>query len=465
MFGTSSVNTDEVSLDRCVLADLFEIYNQTPAIKVAREAFLSMTICAPFTFSIARMALRSNNAMSLVIERHWMPWQRTVFDWVKMLGLCPYYIRRAGDHPVPVVPPWGSGRIAVVFTKTREVQYRWYWEDKMTGPASTHDSRMLWVTTDYAPTIEGCVVSPVGSLLSQYRTIRVLQNALESAATQNAHLTHVLEYHPSAATATNDNLTQLMANFGERATGQSRARQEQAREQQIRTRTAEALRQARASNNANPFSQRRFLMTEGGDDARERADTGFADRVVPLRPDFRYVAPARASVVTELERHRKEFDSMAAAVMDFALEMIQPTGSSRTQNIKGSERFENERIKQALAFFTSHTKAALIAAYHTQFDQAFDEATKWQLNRRGGDPYNIVQMYPELDVEVHMSCTPIMKLDTLTQLYANGLMNKQTYAEHAFHMFSLPLGDIELREAEIDLVGEDAKRPSQEERQ
>jgi len=442
MFGLKPNQREEAPLDPDAVSDIFEMFHGTPAIKVARDAFLSMVICAPFTFEIKRMALRSNAAMTMVIERYWMPWQRALYDWTKMLGVCPYYIKMAGEHPVPVVPQWGAGRITVHETAAHEIQYRWYWNGK-----EKHDTRMLWEPTDWAPTLGGCVISGVASLLSQYRTIRILQQSLESAATQNAHLTHVLEYHPSGATAANDNLTQLVAQFGERASGQSKARQEQAREHQIRMRTMELMKQTQASNSANPFSRKRFLMTEADGEAEDRADAGFANRVIPLRPDFRYVAPARASVVAELDRHRKEFDTMAAAVMDFALELIQPTGSSRTQNVKGSERFENERIKQALAFFTGATKRALIVAYHKQFDRAFKEATEWQIaSRRGGDPYAIVQMYPELDVEVFMSCTPIMKFDTLAQVYGHGLMGQQKFAEHAFHMFSLPLDDIELHE-------------------
>ena len=56
--------------------------------------------------------------------------------------------------------------------------------------------------------------------LERYRSLLIAQRAEDVTVEQSARPTHVLEYHPSGGgTARNDDLTQLVANFGERVAG------------------------------------------------------------------------------------------------------------------------------------------------------------------------------------------------------------------------------------------------------
>src|SRR5690606_16812488 len=111
--------------------------------------------------------------MELIIERHWMPWLRQVYDWVKMIGICPYYFEKpAGqkEHQVPIVPDIELGYITVFVNKRHKLDYKWYWNH---GHEQGHAKNMLWVITDHAPTKTGALKSPLASLLSQYRTILI----------------------------------------------------------------------------------------------------------------------------------------------------------------------------------------------------------------------------------------------------------------------------------------------------
>jgi hypothetical protein len=440
---------EEVALDYDVLADLRRMYNSMPSIKIARESFLSMTLCGPFSVSIPKLGLHSNGDMQVLIERYWMPWLRKIYDNMKILGMSPYYFEKHHSHMVPIVPALDLGTISVKTTKNHKVEYVWRWNH---GFETNEEKKMFWIVGDHAPSRLGVIQSPLASLLPHYKTILVLQQALEIAATQCAQPTHIVEYHPSQATAKNDDLTQLVATFGEKAAGMSKARQEAARAHEIRIRTAELIKQTQAMQEANALNSggiqsKQLMWTDIPRDVAERMDSGLATRMFPLRPDFKYVSPQKPSIVADYQQHLQSFDMMASAIMDFSLELIMPTGSARTQNIQGSERFENERIKEGLNFFTTITQEAFVVAYRKQFEKTFEDAKRFRLNNAiHGDPSAIAEMYPELDVQVDMSCTPFLQYAELKEMWMDGLMDKETFAQHSFHMRSLPHEQINVRD-------------------
>lgn len=437
---------EEVPLDMEAILDIMHMFKHVPEIYIARESFLSMTICGPFTYSIPALGLVSNKDMSRIISRFWIPWQRKIMDNVKQVGFCPFYLEKVGEHEIPVVPDMDLGLITVEVTKKHKFKYNWYWNH---GFEQTRENGMYWILSDYAPARDGTIRSALASLLPQYRLLRVIEKALASAATQNANPTHVMEYHPNAATAKNDDLTTLVANFGEKVAGVSKNRQDRANSREIRVKTKEFMEQTRAVHNINMYNgmmkQRKIMWTDTTVDELERMDSGFSDRMVPLRPDFKYVQAAKPTIVTDYEKHRSAFAMNAAACMDYSLEFIQPHGSARTQNIQGSERFENERIKQALSFLKQETQNALVLVYRKQFEQGFEERRQWIGRKNGGNAADVAQLYPELDVDVQMACTPMIEYDKLKEMWMDGLMSKETLAHHAFHMYSIPIDQIEVK--------------------
>jgi hypothetical protein len=374
-----------------------------------------------------------------------------MFDYLHILGLVPYYKKKvghAGDE-VPVIPDLELGTISVTVNRKHELEYKWRWNH---GFEQGEERKMLWITGDHPPTRSGQIRSPLVSLLAQYRTILILQRSLEITAAQCAEPTHIAEYHPSVATAKNDDLTQLVATFGEKAAGMSKGRQEAARQQEIRVRTADYIRQMQAMQQANLINSggipsKQLLWTDLPHDVAERMDSGLATRMFPMRPDFKYVAAQKPTIVDDLLKHLMDFDRKAAAIMQFSIELITPTGSARTQNIQGAERFENEHIKYWLNLFTSKTQEALINCYRVQFEKTFADAKQWRINNRAhGDPAVIADMYPELDVEINMSCTPFVQYDELKQMWMDGIMEKEEFAGHAYHLRSLPADSMNIRD-------------------
>ena len=461
----SAQSPEEIGLDTQATADVLRMFHSMPAIQIARDAFLSMSLCGPFTFSIPRMGLHSNGDMERIIERYWMPWLRAVYDCTKMIGIAPYYFEVHGDHLVPVVPDLELGEISVLVNKQHHIEYRWRWTHGITSAfrnvvKDEGERNMYWVVSDYAPSCTGELRSPLASLLPMYRTILILQQSLEVASAQCARPTHVLEYHPQPGTARNDNLTGLVANFGEKAAGMSQARQEMAKAQEIRVRTSELVRQLRDVQEGNSYqggaSRKRLLWTDLESDAIDRYDSGLSSRMFPMRPDFKYVQSQKASIVADLDKHHREFNVLAAARMDFAIEFVQATGARGGTNYAGAERFENERIKEALGFFTSIIKTALILAYRKQFEQGFAQAREWRRRPRrtgGQNAADVADFYPELDVEVKMSCTPFVSPVELRQMWLDGVMSKEYYAHHLFHMHAMHDDEIEIGEQVEDLNG------------
>lgn len=437
---------EENTLDYESIADIEKMYHSMPSIMIARESFLSMVLPAPFQVHIAKLGLKSNHDFDAIVMRYWMPFLRKVYDYRKMLDLIPYYFERHGEDEVPVVPRLDLGSISVSVTKKHKLKYTWRWSH---GFQQEEEKKMYWIVGDHAPGRDGSIRSPMASLLPHYRTLLVLQRSLEIVSEQAARPTHILEYRPSPTTARNDDLTTLVANFGEKAAGMSKARQEAARSHEIRVRTAEMIKQMQGMQESNILNSggvasKKLLWTDLTSDVAERMDAGLTTRMFPLRPDYHYVSPQKPTLVGDYQVHLQAFNNMASAVMDFSMELIQPTGSARTQNIKGSERFENERVKETMAFFSSVVKDAFIIAYEKDLKDTFEGAKRWRM--RGGDPHDVAEMYPELDVEINMSCTPFVDYDGLKQMWTDGIMPKEAFAGHAFRMRSLPAEQMDVRE-------------------
>lgn len=444
-FGPTRAN--EVRLDQAAMADVVGMFRNVAVIKVARDAFLAMVLCGPFSFSIPRLGLVQTPDITMIIQRYWMPWLRSVYDWLRMFGVCPYYFKRANrrsNHQIPVVPDVEKGYITVSVDDRHDTKYRWYWSH---GVSVKEDARMLWVTRDDAPPITGQIISPLASLLARYRSLLVLQESQDDAATQAAHPPHLFEYHPPRSASGQDDLTHLTAQFGEKAAGVLRARKDQMKEREMQVRSKELFSQLQntfmRNRRIDPAVERgRLLWTDTPGDVVKRHNPALYERGVALPADYKAATATKPTLVADLNKAVASFNLEAAAAMNFPLEMIHPTGGARAHNIQGSMRFINEAIKEWLAFFTSVAHSALIVAYKDQFDVLFDDARKVAVNRRGGDPWDIAQMFPLLDVKVNMQCTPLMSYADLSQLHMDGLMTKETKAKHAFHLYGMPMDEI-----------------------
>ncbi len=433
---------DETPLDQAAYNDISSMFHGVSELKTARDAFLSMCLCGPFRFTIPKLGLSNTPEMDTIIRRFWMPFLHLLYDWLKRVNVCPYYFELQGKHWVPIVPNPELGSIGVYVTPKHKVKYKWRWTHGY--DADTEEKHMYFFCGDHAPGPSGRITSSLSALLPEYRTLVILQKSLEIASTQNSHITHMLEYHPQPASARQDHLTGLTANFGEQVAGIQRAGVEMARAHEIRVRTREMMNQAKGYQLAANGRAKQVAWTDMPADALERMDAGL-DRAVPLGPDYKYVQPARAAVVADYLHHSQAFGSKAAAAMDFSQQFIQSSGTTRTQNVLGAERFENERIKYWNGVFTRAAQSALLIAYKKEFKEIFDNVNEGIRKRIDyNDPESVGEMFPELDVEVDMSCTPFVEYSELKEMWYDGIISKEDFAHHVFHMKSLPKSQIHL---------------------
>ena len=436
--------TEEVALDESTIHDLRDMMRSSPALVLARKSFLAKTIGEPFTFSIPAIGIQSNSEMQKIITSYWMPWLRQVYDWTQMLGICPYYFVKLNgtEHMIPVVPEMELGYIAVSINKEHQLEYKWYWSH---GTNTEQQKNMLWITTEAKPAKDGTIKSPMASLLPSYSSLMKLKRAQDIAVVQRARPVHIMEHvRGSNASGKNDDLTHLVADFGAKAAGISKARREAAIQQNIRVKTAELYKQLQSTHNANTIKTtlQPTLWTETPADTLEEMDAGFSNRVIVTREDFKYTQAAKPDVIVDFYKAEMQFNTMAAAVMGFSMELLTPVGNARSQNVSGALDFENDRIREQSNFFVGILKSALIIAYKDQFRQVMDDARNWRITKLGGDPDKVAVLFPELDVQIDMSSASVTTYDELKAMHMDGLITKETMGNHVFKNKNLPMEQL-----------------------
>lgn len=433
----------EVPLDDAAVQDLIELYNEWPTIRVSRNTLLSLVLPGPFYFSIPKLGIINNEEMRLLIDTYWMRFARTMWDVCRILGVCPYYYVKRGTHQVPVVPDLTLGKVVVVTnTKTRDVSYRWY-DTYQDNPMRDAASDIKWVVTEHAPMANGIIISALATLLPSYRSLIKIRQARDVVVTQRARPPHIIEMIPDPKAGQDQDLVYMRSEYG-KAAGIGQQRLEEARQAEIRHKTS-ALKQAlKATQAANlqAATAQRTLWTDTPEAVLDEMDAGFGNRVVVLRDHMRYREAVKPDIVAEYEKAAKEFDIMAAAVMDSNVEFFTPSGGSQARTHQGQmiDRFTNSRIREQSQFFQRHIHAAIIFAYRAQFREIMDKAYQWRT--KGRDASESLMLYPELDVKVHMPTSSTVSLDELERLRASGMVTQETMTRYMAQAKNMPVEDF-----------------------
>lgn len=442
-WGLSRASGNEVTLDSREICDIFEMYYGEPIFSISRKAFLSKVLPEPFTFEIPKLGLVNNKEVEIIIKGYWMPWLRKEFDWEKTLDLVPYMlIPLEGnlDHLVPFIPDPTTGYITVYMTdKTPpKVRYRWYWNNNKAQ--AQEEKKMMWIIGDNAPDASGKIRSPLASLLNIYRSMLKLRKAQDIASTQAARPVHIIERNPSLKTATDDGLIRHVADF-DRAAGIGQARRERMQQAQMRVKQAELYRNFNKieESNRQKSTIQQTLWTDTPAEMLEEMDAGFSNRVVTMEEHCKYTTAARPQLVADYNKAELQFNTMAAAVVDFALELLTPTGTARSQNIAGAQQYENERIREQSSRFSSILRPAIILAYKKQLQSIMDRENNWRLSRFQGNTANVDLLYPELDVVINLSNTSVTTDDDMIKYWQHGFISQETAASHILKNKNIPL--------------------------
>lgn len=451
-----SLPIGETQLDPAATMDIYNLYNMNlPLLRTSRNVFTSMIFCKPFTVKMKKLGIMANKEVEKLIELYHMPFNKDVYDWEKMYGIIPVYFKRLRDtttgskvgiHRIPCVPKFGSGIITTFVNKKHDQEFKWYWTHDIQGGYKEEKS-MHWIIGENPPNIYGKYTSNISTLLDDYKTLKIIRQATEITAFQSSRPPLLLEYHPPKNQTAEESLTTLQA-FGPKIAGDVVEQEENLKSKRFTVRTNELVTQMYSAHLHNRGMQLKndynpFLYTDNASEQANRSDYGLSDRVIPLRPDFKYVKVATPTVAQNLEIYIKNLDVKAAALMDFPVEMIQGTNTTRATNIQGNLRFINERIKYMQRFFEQVNKYNILKIYGNDIQSKLDHITG-HFRKYSDEPHKILKMYVSAEVEVELACNPIISEQQIEALWQNGMVSKKYAAEKIFDLYGLPENEIKL---------------------
>lgn len=431
--GTSTNDrVNETTLSTSQVLDVYEIYHNHPYTKRSRDAFVSMVLQNPPEIVMTSENKEAGPELAMVMQTYYLPFLQTMYDWLKMLGVCPWYYRRIRGtvHLYPCVPPWGSGYITTYLDKRHEQQFLWYWNDTREVDRNMHFER-----TAHVPSLTGTLTSPVSSLIADWKTQRIVRQSTDIAAYQQVRRQHIFEHHPAKNQIGDDNLTTLES-FGEGLAADVMAMQEGLANAKVTLRS-DALRDAITTTTRNNQGIRKtkgtgpFVRSEEHAEQWERENAGLLDHAVHLKPDFVYKPVPECKLDVRLDDYAKRMDQLAAAIMDVPLQLTESSGK-HAQNLQGIMRFINERIKFWLIFFENVTRKIFVMAYGNGLQEEM----------RTRRPHSVHNYYIQDDIEVRIPVTPIASYDDLKKAYEDQLYTQHAFATHAFHALGLPYEDI-----------------------
>lgn len=453
----SSLPVGETQLDQAATIDIYVLYNMhLPLLRTSRNVFTSMIFCKPFVVKMKKLGVMANKEIEKLIELYHMPFNKDVYDWEKMFGIVPVYYKKLRDtttglkvgiHKIPVVPKFGSGIITTFLNKKHDQKFKWYWtHDIQRG--FKEEKNMHWIIGEHPPNIHGKYTSNISTLLTDYKTLNIIRQSTEITAYQSCRPPLLLEYHPPKNQTAEESLTTLQA-FGPKIAGNVVEQEENLKSKRYTVRTNELVDQMYSTflhnrgmsmkNGQNDF----FLNSENSSDHLHRSNYGLSDRVIPLRPDFKYVKVATPVIAQNLENYIKILDVKAAALMDFPVEMIQGTNTTRATNIQGNLRFINERIKYMQKFFEGVNKYNIIKIYGDAIQSNLDNLIG-HFRKYSDEPHKILKMYVSTEVDVELACNPIISEQQIEALWQNGMISKKYAATKIFDLYGLPENEIKL---------------------
>jgi len=399
--------------------------NSISAIKTSSEAFLSILLQCPATVAMKSFNVMESRELETLLASAWMKWKREVYLRLKLFGICPWYFERVAKtiHKIPVVPPRKSGTISTYMDKRHHQRFKWRWNGEQTA------TKMYFEVREHPPSIFGEYTSSVIPLLNEYRSVKLVRDAKETAWFRQARPQHILEYRPSSGNITDT--TAILATqelSGEAICGTLRDTVEPVREMRI-TKVQEMIRKAEAANSIHRNVSEPYLRSEKARLRWEQQHNTLLSNMVPLTQDFYYKQVPPPRVNADLSRMIEQLEARAAMVSDIPKEVF--SGNSKTtQGAQNEIRFVNERIKNWINYLQDLTKRVLLLIYGKFIQKDLDALDRFYL--------------VEDEIKVTMQCSPFTSYADLRQFVNDGIMSKETMARRAFESKGLPEDDITL---------------------
>jgi hypothetical protein len=436
--------SEEKRLDPKEIEDVIEIYNKLPYIQIARNYFVSMLLRCPPQVTFKTLKLADPRELELILEIKYLPWLIAQYNWLKMFGVFPWYLESmpGTDHKVPTVPPVDSGYITTYLDKKHRQQFKWYWT---IGSADEYERKMYFIYDEgHLPGLNGKLRSSIASLLSEYRSVKIMRELSEQTWYQQAHPQHIFEFHPPRNVPADDNLMNLES-FGEKIAGTVVGQQESIRNLKYTIRKNDLEDSLARTYYKNKGMKRRFgpfMKSDTEKQQWELENASIVEKGIPLNADYSYKHVPAPTMNADFVRITNRLDMLSSSVMDIPLNNIESGGARTTISVESSLRFVNERIKGWISVFVRNTKKALLLAYGEQILEAFGDRYRKSYTAHNYLDKKSLEIYTDEEIEVIMPCSPIANKQDYYMLWKSGMMAQKTTAQYLFNDIGIPPEDI-----------------------
>lgn len=435
---------DERNLDMRMMNDIHEAFSTLPYTCIARDAFVSIVLRCPPEITMKTLKdWQMTDELRALMQMYWLPWNISKYDWIKQFEIAPFYFEkvRGTEHFIPVVPPYGSGRMTTFLDKQKKQQFRWYWANE-----SKHDSRFYFDLGDRPPGLDGKIRSTMSSIIAEWGTLKIIRTAIEVSTEAQKTTRTLFEYHPPK-NLHDDNLETLEA-YGDKVAGSvmSQARDLETMKFKMSKQVLDwSLMQADAENRAKMGGTAKpNNRSDSLDKLVQRTYATMMSTGTPIPADFVAKTIPAPHVTADMHKIWERLDEACSAMMDIPLQLIESRVSrSNAAGVQGNMFIVNKRIKGWVRFFEATTKRAFLLTYGLILQE---DMTRMRIQNEKMNPARMLELYVESEIEVHIPCTPIASEEHVKQLWKDGFMSKQRAAEHLFDMMGFSFDDIELSE-------------------
>lgn len=430
---------NEKELNQRVMDDIHDAFSALPYISVARDAFIHIVLHCPPEIRLKSLDMRATEELNALMEMYWLPWLIGIYDWCKQFEIVPWYFEkiRGTEHYIPVIPPYGSGRITTFLDKNHKQQFRWYW----TGD-STYDPRFYFELGQRPPDLNGKICSALTSIIAEWGTTKVIREATEITTEQQKKVKTLFEYHPPK-NLHDDNLETLEA-YGDQVASTVMAQakgMENMKFKMSKQILDWSLMQADAENRAKlgkPVNR-----SDGLDKLLQRGYASMMSTGTPIPADFVVKTIPSPQVTADMNKIWERLDKACSAIMDIPLQLIESHSARNAASVQGGLYLINKRIKGWVHFFQACTKKAFLLTYGLIVQEGL---TRVRLQHEKLTPARVMELYAESEVDVVIPCTPIAGVDDVRRAWLDGFMSKERAAEHTFNMLGFAMDEIELFE-------------------
>lgn len=457
-------------LDRVML-----MYTTIPGFKFARRSMVANVFCHAFKVKFKNWPGSDGKNVTVgdeiedIIDRHWMPFCRDVYDHMEVWGLCPYVWEQIGDtdHWYPRVPIRNTYTMSYEEDRDGRV-YRLYWTDECKLQEAVD---VFWIRGDLEPE-SGVLRTAVAALLPEYDLYLTNMNAHITAITNGVHPYHLLEYHPKNTDASIAEIQDTYVAYGNRA-ALAALQQHEAPQQMVEESRHSSM--MKSLHLANEFNHGSGWPDPAAKTAEEldlaRTQSQFLQRTTALNSDYKYQAAARSMILMPLAENWRKLNDDASSALGLPSGLSQSRSSQHNASVEANAHALNTNVKCILRDFTRIIKrvwtispsgqrilqlnkmidrersaAAKAAASSKPEKKWMKEKKRKKARRRRRVPWKITppteeeerQIFAHVEVEIEFSYTPNMSYDQLRGLYLDKVLSShEVFVQHAADMFGL----------------------------